>query len=300
MSDDSAPATNPLSSIMSLISPNSAQDREDAKAEAHKKELAALRDSVFNNARNSTSRYFSQLGLNPDDYSSDIDQRLQDILSGISSSDENPGSYFRTAPQSVYGDLTTARQQKLQSDLDRMFAPNFETSKIGMTIDDPYLQDIEHEQRGAADAIIRNMVKRGVLTNTGASAAFNDLENQTAGVRGKLRSFGDATVAGGQSQLADIANKARQAAGTVKLGQQFDPTKYTTDADQIFSDFVSSIGDQIRAKVPTNLFKTTNLASIGGAAQGAGNTAYNPLAASGVIDDEDPSKKKTSSGTSIF
>lgn len=295
MSDDSAPQQDPMASMMMFQMMNADKQRAQDKidAEEHKKELAALRDSSFSGALNSTKDYFRQLGLDPDQFGGSINTELQDILNSIAPTDENPGSYFKNAGQKVYGDLTASNQSRLQNDLDRYFAPNYETSKIGLTLDDPYLSGLDQEMRGNADAIIRNMVKRGVLTGTGATAAASDLDRQGSGVRGKLQSFGDALLAGGQTKLRDVANQARQAAGTVKLGQTFDPTQYTHNADQIFNDFVSSIGDQLRAKVPTNLYTTNGLAAVGGAAQGAGNTKYDPNAAAGIIqDDNDQSQMR--------
>lgn len=277
-----------------------ARARDKADAEAKKAELAGLRQSSAGMARNNSTQYLQSLGLDPNAYSGDIDREINNILSGINPADENPGSYFKTAPQDIYGNLTRNFQTKNQTDIDRIFSPNYETSKINMNMDDPYIADILSEQRGNADAIIQNMLKRGVLTDTGAAGASADLDRQSSGIRTKLNTIGDTVLAGGQQKLRDVANRARTDAGTLKLGQTFDPNSYSKDADQVFNDFVASMGDQLRSNVTGNLFQTNGLAAVGGAAQGAGNTKYNPRAAAGIFDTTDETKKTPASSESIF
>jgi len=277
---------------------DAARLQDKADAETKKQELAGLRTSSADAARNSSAQYFQSLGLDPSGYSGDIDREISSIMSGIAPSDENPGSYFKSAPQDIYGNLNRSYQTKNQSSVDQLFSPNFETSRIQMTMDDPYINDILSEQRMTADNIIENMLKRGVITGTGAAGARGDLDRQAPGIRTQLNTIGDTALAGGQQKLRDVANKARTDAGTLKLGQQFDPNSYGGNADQVFNDFVASLGDQIRSNVSGNLFQTGGLAATAGATQGAGNTAYNPQAAAGVIEDDD--EDATSNKESIF
>ena len=181
------------------------------------------------------------------------------------------------------------------------FAPNFESSKVPFTLDDPYIAGIAGDQYNDADKIIQNMLARGVLTSGGAASAEADLQNQKPGVTAKLTDIGSGLISKEQSDLSGIGNKARQAAGNIQLGQTFDPSTYSTQADQSFNDFIGSLGDQIRAQVPGKLFNTAGLAAIGGAGQGAGNTAFNPSAAAGTADDTtDNTVAKPSNPNSIF
>lgn len=301
MSAPSAPQDN--SAEVARIQAQSAQearDQETAAANKHKDELAALRNSGLAAGRSDAQNYFQGAGLDPSKYSGDIDTQLNNIFASISPTDENPGQYFKNAGQNIYQSLEKGYQTKEQAALDQLFGSNFEVQKIPYTLDDPYLAGIEGEQRSTADSIIKNMLDRGVLTQTGYAAASADLDKQKAGVQSQLNEFGTGVLAGGQQKLKDVANSARTAAGTIHLGQQFNPQDYVSQEDQIFNDFVNTLGQQIRAKVTGNLYNTTGLAALGGAAQGAGNTAFNPAAAAGVNEDNTPKPKDDTTKESIF
>lgn len=288
MSGASPPPDNSLAVEQSRIA---AEDRrraeEKAAADAKKQELAGMRTSARSGATGNVDEYFRGRGLDPTKYSSSIEQQLNNILSGISPTDENPGQAFSSAGSTIYDALQSGERVKAQDTLNTMFAPNFETKRVPWTLDDPYLASIEQEQYSDADSIIRNMLDRGVLTSAGYDAAARDLENQRAGARTRLNEVGTGLLAGEQQKLRDVANTARQTAGSLQLGQAFDPYSYSSEADQGFTDFLSTLGDQIRSGLPGKLFNTAGLAAIGGAAQGAGNTAYNPKAASGVLGDDE-------------
>jgi hypothetical protein len=276
-----------------------ARDEEAAVAKKHSEDLAALRNSSLAAGRTDATNYFQGAGLDPATYSGDIDAQLNSIFAGINPTDENPGQYFKNAGQNIYQNLEKGYQTKNSAALDQMFGSNFEVQKIPYTIDDPYLAGIEGEQRANADAIIKNMLDRGVLTNTGYQAAESDLDRQRPGVQSQLNEFGTGVVAGGQQKLKDVANSARTAAGTIHLGQPFNPQDYSSQEDQVFNDFINTLGQQIRAKVTGNMYNTTGLAALAGGVQGAGNTAFNPAAAAGIIEEPKPKATDTSK-ESIF
>src|SRR5690606_21032158 len=155
--------------------------REEAQAlkdEQKRQELAGLRSNARTAAGGNVQSFFSAQGLDPTKYTSDINSYLDNILAGINPSDENPASYFKDAGQTVYNTLEAGGRTKAANDLDRIFAPNFESKRIPFTLDDPYLDSIQSEQRSEADAIIKNMLDRGVITNSGYAAAAADLDKQ--------------------------------------------------------------------------------------------------------------------------
>ena len=277
-----------------------AQAAEDAKAAARKAELAGLRTSSRGTAGTDVRNYFSQHGVDPSRYGGDIDSQLNAILGGISPSDENPGSAFSGAGQSIWDTLQGGERTKANASLDKYFQPNYATTRAPMTLDDSYWQGYEGEQYASANDIIQNMLDRGVLTSTGYSSAKTSLDNQRAGVKSNLNTIGNNLVSGEQSALNDIVGRGRTAANTLNLGQTFDPTTFSGEADQSFNTFLSGLGDQIRAAAPGTLFKTAGLAAVGGAGQGAGNTAFNPDAVAGIADDPESADDTAANSNSIF
>lgn len=303
MSAPSPPPDNSMQvEMMKEENQRQAQAAQDAKDLAHKQELAGLRTSARGAATGQVGDYFSQQGVDPTQYAGSIESQLNNIASGISPTDENPGAAFTGAGAQIFENLQTGARTKAANALNQYFTPNYEMGRVPFTLDDPYLAGIESEQYSDADKVIKNMLDRGVLTPSGYSSAQADLQSQEAGVKSRLNEIGTGILSGEQQKLRDIANQARQTAGALPLGQSFDPGTYTSQADTSFNDFLSSLGDTIRAQVPGKLFNTAGLAAIGGAGQGAGNTAYNPQAAQGITTDDttdDTSKDKTNPN-SIF
>ena len=205
-----------------------AQAAADQKAQQHLTDLGNLRTTARAGATGSVNDYFNQHGVDPSAYSGSIETQLNNMLSGISPSDENPGASFTGAGQSIWDALTTAGQTKAMNTVNQNFAPNFESSKVPFTLDDPYIAGIAGDQYNDADKIIQNMLARGVLTSSGAASAEADLANQKPGVTAKLTDIGSGLISKEQSDLSGIGNKARQTAGNIQLGQTFDPSTYTT------------------------------------------------------------------------
>lgn len=299
----SAPSIPPDNSAsirqMELDSQRQAQEKADAAAAARKQELAGLRTNAATTGRQSANDYFTGRGLDPNEYQSDIDSRINSILGSIAPDDPNPGSYFTNAGASAYTSAEESSRMKAQRSLDALFPSNFETSRVPLTLDDPYLTSIEAEQRTKADDIIRNMLQRGVITPTGYDAAVKDLDKQAPGVRSRLGEIGTTSLTAEQEALRGISNKGRQTAQTLNLGTKFDAGTYGSEADQNFANFISTLGDTLRSKAPGNLFNTAGLGAIAGAGQGAQNTAFDPAALSGVTE-EDPTKKTSTTKESIF
>lgn len=293
----SAPSMPPDNSAsirqMELQAQREAQEKADRAAEARKQELAGLRATAGSTGRQSAMDYFTQQGVDPSMYASDIDAQINAILGGIAPEDPNPGSYFNNVGASTYGKVQDSARAKADRQLNTYFAPNFETSRVNMELDDPFLASIEAEQRSAADEIIRNMLSRGVITDTGYSAALKDIDRQTPGVKSRLNEIGTTSLTAEQEALRGIANKGRQTAANLTLGSVFDPLTYSSEADRHFENFFNNLGTDLRGKVPGNLFNTTGLGAIAGASQGAQNLPFDPAAVAGLpTDDEEKNSTK--------
>lgn len=283
-------------------SAQAAQDKADADKKAQ--DLAALRASLPASERTSASSYLSNLGADPNQYSSLIDQQINDILSTISPTDPNPGAYFKNIGQTVADQALANKRAQAQGSVTGEFSPNYSQSHITSALTDPLIASEYASQRGNADAIIQNMLKRGVITPTGGEAATRALELQAPGVRNKLYGAAENTLATGRQSIDDIINNALQTAGNVNLNQQFDPNFYQTQANQAQDVFTSRVPDLFKGQVPGNLFDTSGLAAIAGAGQGAQNLKFDPKAAAGINvgqeDTTDPNAPSNKSTQSIF
>lgn len=284
---------------MRMQAAQDARDAQDRKDAARKAELAGMRTSGRASGQSSAEQYFRQQGLDPAAHSSDIQSKLDAIMSGISPDDPNPGSYFKDAGQGIYSDLEAGQRGKAGRDLDAIFSPDFEMRRLAMTTDDPYLAGVEAEQRGKADEIVKRMLDRGVITDSGYNAALADLDRQGAGVKSRLNEIGTGLLGTGQQSLRDVANRGRQAASTLRVDQPFSAQDFGSEADRLTSEFLANLGTGIRSRLPGDLFDTAGLGGIAGAAQGGQNTKFDPAALAGVdtgsnIDrkeEEDPTKQ---------
>lgn len=254
-----------------------------AKADADAK-LSALRTQAATGAQNTARNYFTEQGVAPDPYYGAIDTRIGNILDTLAPDDPNAGQYLQGLGPDVFSSQQDATRARAGRDVNATFAPNFETQRIGDTADDPFLAGIDKKQRGSADAIIQNLLKRHVITDTGAAGAEKNLDEQGGRVRTQLDQLGGDVLASGRQTLTGIANKARSDAQTLDLGQTFNASDYGKEADAAYTDFFGKLGDTISSRVPGNLYDTSGLSATAGAVQGAQNTAFDPRALAGIID----------------
>lgn len=298
----SAPSMPPDRSVelrqLELDAAERARVQQQEEEAARQAELQQLRSAARTSGRGTIEDYFQTQGLDTGQYASSIDSEINRIMSGIAPSDPNPGQYFDSAGAGLYDRLQGANRNKQMNQLDSIFAPNFATKRIPFTLDDPYLGSIEAEQRSSADEIIRNMLDRGVITPTGYQAAQGNLDSQAPGVKARLNEIGTNQLSSGQTDLRGVANEARQTASNLRLGQQFDPFEYSSQADSVFNNFIQNLGNNIRAAAPGNLFQTSGLAAIAGAGQGAQNTPFDPTALAGLKGEDD--QQTATQGGSIF
>jgi hypothetical protein len=188
-------------------------------------------------------------------------------------------------------DPTATRQAALTS-LGGIFGPEFETQYAPSTLTDPFEQQVYGEQRAEAEDVISNMLKRGVITDTGAGAARGELDTQSARVRSQLNDIGETLLGAERGKLSGIAGRAREAASNLGVGQPFDINPYQSALNTETSTFGSGLSDMFRANIPGDLFDVSGLGAIAGGAQGAGKSQVfdpgleGPIA--GKTDETDP------------
>lgn len=266
------------------------------KANADRDAGSAAYLSSTGAARNKAFQYFNNLGVDPGQYSGSIDDAITQALNGISPTETNLSGYLTDVGKNAYSSAQDSARGAATANVNKLFTPGFESSRISSDATAPILAGIQGKARASADDIISNMLKRGVITQTGATAATGKLNDQDAGVRQQLSDLGNQSIAADQQKLTDIASSARNAAGTLNLGTAFNPSVYSNQADKAVSDALSSLGDSIQSKVPQNLYDISGLSAFAGAGQGAQNTTFDPKALAGIVtnpnDPTDPTNQK--------
>lgn len=278
--------------------------REQQRIEeaAERERLTGLRNNATASARSSASDFFTQRGLDASEFASPIERELQEILTSISPDDTTPGVHFNNFGQRVFDEETNAARARHARELDRFAGVGFANSRIGNDLDDPVLAAIQAEQRSEAEQVLRNMFDRGVITQTGFDAGIGDLNKQAFGVNDRLNEIGLNTLEQGRQGLRDIASQGREAAQGFELGGHFDSNMFRDRIDNEFTDFLTNLGGRIRSQTQGNLFDTSGLAGIAGAAQGAQNTPFssNPGAPIQPPKEDDEEQDRRTSSTSVF
>lgn len=270
------------------------RDAQNLAAEqARVQRLKDLRIAAADSTRSGVNSYFSERGADPTQYSSQIDQLIQSALTSVDPNSETPSSFLNATSlgSGLYGDLESARRNDATNQVKARFGDNYGTTKIGDTADDSILGSIEDTQYGSASAIIDNMLKRGVITPTGATAARTTLDAQRPTVHSNLATVGSGALSIGRGKLDDIVNRAMSGASTLSLGGSFNPDAFTNEADTAYNSFMSSLPDTLKNSAPGNLFNTSNLAATAGRSQGAQNTKFDPDALSGILDTGSPDQE---------
>jgi hypothetical protein len=255
--------------------------RQQAQADAEARDRAAQLD--LQNRQYNDQMAFLTKSMTPTDLDTEYqNQQLQDLKT-----------------QSARNAARSAATGQINS----VFTPEFERSYVPDTFDDSYINEAYTGERGKVDEYINNLLKRGVITESGATGARADADEQGARVRTQLGDVGSALLDAQRGKLTDVANRGRDVASTIDVGQTFDPSVYSNEIAQLGTDFGTSFGDKFKSGIPSDLFDLSEIQQKGGAAQGAQNLAFNPSAVAGTdtTDDQtDLTKPQTKRPVSVF
>lgn len=280
-----------------------ARAAEEARVRKEQEEAAKLADfenrlgNAFNTGVSGAERYFQSRGVDPSLYSADILEEANQRRGSVPQLAGEVGSYFSGLGEEVYQSLTDALRGRTQRTLNEIAPEGFARSRITDTADDDIIASILAEQRGDAENYASRLRDRGVITDTGLSAALEDIGKQANRGQFTLSELGSGILEGGRGGALDIVNRGRSRASTLDLGDTFDPYAQTgTELNNYFTDFLTNLGDRFRAQAPTDLFDVSGLPVLAGAAQGAGNTAFDPKALAGLFDEEEEEEDTTNTG----
>ena len=277
-----------------------ARQAAEAKAAQERADFDQRLTSSYSSGLDSARQYFASRGLNPDDYIGSITNAANRAKGQVPILDSSPGTYFQDLGAQVWGqERDNLRAQQLRA-INSMFGNNYAETRVSNDLDDATINGILGECQSEAERYVQNLVDRGVITGSGAAAALKNVQGQKATANARLDEIGRGLLEGGRTNLNKIINDGRSSASALDLGDSFDPYSYQGRADNEFTDFISGLGDRLRAASPTDLFSTSGLAGVAGAAQGAQNTKFDPNALAGIFDDEEDNGNGGDSSTNPF
>ena len=180
-----------------------------------------------------------------------------------------------TAPAPVGSEMALQRlNEALGSDFETRYEPD--------TVASPFVQNALSSSRSKADDFIANMLKRGVLSETGRAGAAKTLDTQSSGVSSKLGGLSAALLAGDRANLTNRANEARTAAQGIRDDQAYDPSSVLGDLATLGQSQASTFGSRYNAALPPgDLFDTSGIAGAGGGVTSPQNVLYDPYAVEG-------------------
>lgn len=280
-----------------------ARAAEEARIRQEQEEARQLADfesrlsNSFTGGVGGAEDYFRSRGVDPSLYGSDITREATERRSMVPKLAGETGSYFSGIGEEVYTNLQDALRQRSLRGINELAPEGFARTRIADTADDATIAAILAEQRGEAENFANNLRSRGVITDTGLSAALDDIGKQANRGQFTLSEFGSGLLEGGRGGAIDIANRGRSRASSLDLGENFDPYASTgTELNNFFTDFLTNLGDRFRAQAPQDLFDVSGLPVLAGAAQGAGNTAFDPAALAGIFDEEEEEETQPTGG----
>lgn len=260
------------------------QMRRDAEA---RKAFEGRLSGAYTTGIDTAKNFFASQGLDPNEYMGSIASAANSARSRVPDLDSSPGTYFDNLGAQIFEQLQEAQRSKALRGFDSFARDGFANKTITDTSDDPFLEAILAERQAEADNYMRRLFDRGVVTQTGYDAGIKDIAGQRASANARLQDIGLAELERGRGSLRDIAATGRSNASQLRLGDFFDPYEYQGEINDATSNFFANLANNLRANAPTDLFDTSGLAGIAGAASGAQNTAFDPNAVAGLFGDDD-------------
>ena len=248
---------------------DAATDAENKKAGARTSFNDQLAAAIAG-AGGTGSNYFKARGLDPND-TGDINQIIQSITRQVPDLDTNPAQYFSDdAFASGVDKLQTANRTGMNAKVNSIFAPGFENVLIPDTADDPILNSILGDQQKTAQTTVDFNKARGLLNDSGYTAANTALGQQGSAGKATLAGIGNSVLGVDRGHLTDIRGQAGDAASSYSFGQpEPDFSSYYGRAQNTAASDLGNLEGSIRGAVGnTNLFDPATALQKGGIMQG--------------------------------
>lgn len=248
-----------------------------AEIEANRAQFQAPIDlnNAYNNAYNTGMTSIELAGLNPNLYSSQLENQLNMIRSQVPQGAQNVGSYFAgDIGQNVLAQALANQQNQTLSTMNMTYAPGWADAAIADTADDAFINDILGSQYDDAMLGLQRSMDRGTLNQTGYDAALGALGDQRSAAMGDLQNIGGGILSGYRNSLNSLADQGWAASQYGTLANPFDVGGLTDRINTRGESLLGGLEGDLRSNVGgRQFFDMGSLVNKGGAAQGATNSA---------------------------
>jgi hypothetical protein len=206
-------------------------------------------------------------GLDYNQFAPTIEQQLQDILSYIPKGTENPSQFFdpNLASGILSGEENRMRNQYRQQ------AMGIPTS-IGDDIFGNTINELLGEQEADAMQLLDRGKKRGQFNDIGYNAGVGAIADARKKALSQLDMYKGDILSGYNTKLNDIRGQALQAASGFNLGDMFDLSPYSSQANSLISSASSTAPGQLMTMLgDMDFFDPSKIRMEAGQAQGAIN-----------------------------
>ncbi len=174
----------------------------------------------------------------------------------------------KLAQNAIDTDLTKQRRGSLM-DLEKYYNDSTATSRIGDTLDDPYIDEVLNEKYAQYATQLENSKKRGTLVGPGYEKALAALNQQREAGRATYQELGSSVLNEGRERINKIGASARDAANTADYTKVFTPATYEKQLNDYFNEFSGGLGGRIKGTVSAvDPFDFGEALVAGGIAQG--------------------------------
>lgn len=221
-------------------------------------------------------------GLDPAAYQDQLNSYFDSKQAALYENTDDPYAAFDPDDliSTITGQETSQRRQNYGNEVASKFGANYGNKIVSDSYLDPIIEEIIGEQQAGADTYLKRAADRGILNETGRTAAQNKIAADRAKGSAQLASLAGGVIDKYQTQGDEVSGKAQQGASGYTLGSNFNIGDYEEQGTNIINSAAKNArGDLLNALGGENFFDTSSLVNIGGAAQGATGLVDNTLAA---------------------
>ena len=278
-----------------------AEDARKAAEDVQRRSTFATKLSeAQTGARQSAQRRLTTQGLNYDEFAPLFEQAITRQSSVVPDLATNPGEYFS---DSFIGNVLSQeegdRRARFTREARAAFDPNAADTAFANTVDDPFINSILGRQKTEAVNALDIAKRRGSLSDTGYTGALTRLGEMERSGQSTAQRLGGTVLSDYRNRLKNIGAEANQAAGSYRLGDQFNlspyQSRYSTSAAEMQSGLEGDINSALEGQ---NFFDIGSILTSGGNAQGPVNPQADYAA---LLAREDVrNQKRGVGGTGVF